>query len=243
MSSANTPNLRNIRNCLLFAHHQQLITDAEFLVLYDLNTSNNLDLPYWKYNHFDLDKLTDSECQAQFHFLKNDIYLLQDVLRIPDEITCYNRTKVDGIKGLCIFLKRFAYPCRYSDMIPHFSHSVQELCLVSNAVMNTIYTNHHHLLSSLVQPRLSPANLAKSFSNAVHEKGAPLNNCWGFIDGTVRPICRPGQNQQVLYNGHKRVHAIKFQSVVTPDWIIANLYGPVKGKQHDSGMLAESGLL
>ena len=118
------PNLRDVRKCLLFAHHQQLITDAEFLVLYDLNTSNNLDLPYWKYNHFDLDELTDSECQAQFRFLKNDIYLLQDVLRIPDEITCYNRTKVDGIEGLCIFLKRFAYPCRYSDMIPHFSRSV-----------------------------------------------------------------------------------------------------------------------
>ena len=69
--------------------------------------------------------------------MKNDIYLLQDVLRIPDEITCYNRTKVDGIEGLCIFLKRFAYPCGYSDMIPHFSRSVQELCLVSNAVMNS----------------------------------------------------------------------------------------------------------
>ena len=93
------PDLRDVRNCLLFAHHQQLITDAKFLVLFDLNTSNNLDLPYWKYNRFDLDELTDSECQAQFRFLKNDIYLLQDVLRIPDEITCYNRTKVDGIEG------------------------------------------------------------------------------------------------------------------------------------------------
>ena len=59
----------------------------------------------------------------------------------------------------------------------------------------------------------------------------------------MRPICRPGQNQRVLYNGHKRVHAIKFQSVVTPDGMIANLYRPVEGKRHGSGMLAESGLL
>ena len=58
MFSANMPNLRDVRNCLLFAHHQQLITDTKFLVLYDLNTSNNLDLPYWKYNRFDLDELT-----------------------------------------------------------------------------------------------------------------------------------------------------------------------------------------
>ena len=46
-----------------------------------------------------------------------------------------------------------------------------------------------------------------------------------------------------MYNGHKNVHAIKFQSVVAPNGLVANLYGPVEGKRHDSGMLAMSGLL
>ena len=40
---------------------------------------------------------------------------------------------------------------------------------------------------------------------------------------------------RVLYNGHKRVHAIKFQSVVAPNGLIANLFGPVEGRRHDSG--------
>ena len=35
----------------------------------------------------------------------------------------------------------------------------------------------------------------------------------GFIDGTVRPISKPGQNQHIVYNGHKRVHSVTFQSV------------------------------
>ena len=35
--------------------------------------------------------------------------------------------------------------------------------------------------------------------------------------------------QRSLYNGHKRVHAIKFQSVVAPNGLIANLYGQLKG--------------
>jgi len=48
-------------------------------------------------------------------------------------------------------------------------------------------------------------------------------------------------NQWVLYNGHKRVHAIKFRSIAAPNGLIANLFGP-EGRQHDSGMLAESGL-
>ena len=49
--------------------------------------------------------------------------------------------------------------------------------------------------------------------------------------------------QIVINNGNKRVHAIKFQSVVTPSGIIAHLYGPNEGCRHDSGMLAYPGLL
>ena len=40
----------------------------------------------------------------------------------------------------------------------------------------------------------------------------------------MRPICRPGENQQVVYNGHKRVHALKYQSVALPNSMIANMY-------------------
>lgn len=54
-----------------------------------------------------------------------------------------------------------------------------------------------------------------------------MRNCWGFVDGTVRPIARPGEHQKVIYNGHKKVHALKFQSVVAPNGMIATLCGPV----------------
>ena len=38
------------------------------------------------------------------------------------------------------------------------------------------------------------------------------------------------------------MHALKFQSVVAPNGTV-NLYGPVKGRRHDNGMLAELNLL
>ena len=63
--------------------------------------------------------------------------------------------------------------------------------------------------------------------HAVARKGEALTNCFGFVDGTVGPNSRPGQHQRIVYNGHKRVHALKFQFVVVPSGIIANLYGPV----------------
>ena len=37
------------------------------------------------------------------------------MLRIRAEFTCYNGLAVEA---MCIFLKRFAYPCRYADLIP-----------------------------------------------------------------------------------------------------------------------------
>ena len=114
-------------------------------------------------------------------FFLNYIYLLKDILIIPDEINCYNRTEVDGLGGLCIFLKRFAYPCRYSDMIPIFGRSVQELCLVFYYVMDTLYNFHGNLLTCLNQQWLSPVNL-ESFCNAFHQSGAALENCWGLVD-------------------------------------------------------------
>ena len=30
-----------------------------------------------------------------------------------------------------------------------------------------------------------------------------------------------------MYNGHKRVHGIKFQSIALPNGLIGNMYGPV----------------
>ena len=73
--------------------------------------------------------------------------------------------------------------------------------------------------------------------------GSPLPNCFGFVDGTVRPISRPDENHRLVYNGHKCVHALKFQSLVVPNGIIANPFGPLEGRCHDAGMLHESSLL
>ncbi|OWZ19401.1 hypothetical protein PHMEG_0006359 [Phytophthora megakarya] len=64
----------------------------------------------------------------------------------------------------------------------------------------------------------------------------------GFIDETIRPICHPSKSQQAVYNSHKCVHALKFQTVVTPDGIISHLFGLVDGRRQDLLMLNESKL-
>ena len=150
-------------------------------------------------------------------------------------------TKVDGIQSLCIFLKRLSYPCRYSDMISRFGRPVPELCLVCNLDMNFVYDIWGHLLKTTNQQWFALVNL-QLFIDTTHESGSPFDNCWGFTDGTVRSICWSRKDQRIMYNGYKKVHVIKFQSVVDPNGLIANLYGLVESRRHDSGMLGESGL-
>lgn len=81
------------------------------------------------------------------------------------------------------------------------------------------------------------------FSKAVADAGAPLTNCWGFLDGTARKCARPVRGQKVMYSGHKRSHCFKYQSVVTPDGIISHLFGPIAGRHHDMHVLGQSQLL
>ncbi|XP_075722542.1 uncharacterized protein LOC142765428 [Rhipicephalus microplus] len=77
-------------------------------------------------------------------------------------------------------------------------------------------------------------------SQAVHSKGAPLHNCWGFIDGTARAICRPSKDQKRFFSGHKRFHALKYQSIMCPNGIICQLSGPYVSSRHDASIFRKS---
>ena len=116
--------MATFRDALMLANDMTLIDNEELLLLYDLNSSKNLDLPYWRYDKFDLDTLTDAECKSEFRFLKHDIYTLLEVLNPPEKIVCENRFYVYSDEALCMLLRRFAYPCRYEDLVPRFGRAV-----------------------------------------------------------------------------------------------------------------------
>lgn len=83
--------------------------------------------------------------------------------------------------------------------------------------------------------------ISSSFLVRISTMFTSMASVW--FPGTLRPICKPRLHQRDCYNGHKRVHGLKFQAVSLPNGLIANLYGPVEGRRHDAFMLAESGLL
>ncbi|KAK3740592.1 hypothetical protein QZH41_001065 [Actinostola sp. cb2023] len=191
------------REVLVDCYMTDIISDEEFVLLYDASYSKNLELPYDDYGRFDLEEMADSECIAEFR-----------------------GSVSEGMEGLCMLLRRLSYPCRYSDMIPRFARPTPVLSMVTNKALDFIYDEHSHRIMDWNHDILDPAHL-QTYANAVYAKGAALDNCFGFIDGTVRPIARPDVHQRLVYNGHKRVHALKFQSLALPNGIIGNMYGPV----------------
>ena len=111
-------------------------------------------------------------------------------------------------------------------MIARFAKPLPVLCMITNKVLDFIFDMHGHRIMEWNNTVLNPRSL-EIYCNAIAAKGAALENCFGFVDGTVHPICRPSQHQRVVYNGHKRVHALQFQSLALPNGLIGNLYGPV----------------
>ena len=110
---------------------------------------------------------------------------MAEVLQFPQLIKCYNKPVFDGLECFCVFLKQFAYSCLYEGMAPRFGRPVPELCLMSNATLDHIYYRFGRLLYDFNQPWL------EIFANKIHSKETTLGNCWGFVNGTVGPVCRP----------------------------------------------------
>ena len=140
------------RNVLLLAHDQNLIDDKEFVLPYDINTRNNLEFPYWNYPSFNLENISDTEYEEEFGFLKSDVYKLTEVLQILSLIKCYSRSVFNRVECFCAFLKRFAYPCLYGDMVLRFGRLVSELCLMSNVTLSHICYRLGSLLYEFNQP-------------------------------------------------------------------------------------------
>jgi hypothetical protein len=82
----------------------------------------------------------------------------------------------------------------------------------------------------------------QQFSDVIF-KHTGVKGIIGFIDGTVRPTCKPEMFQAVVYNGKDKTHALKYQVFVSPDGIMRHVFGPVCGSRHDQHMVHESKIL
>lgn len=162
------------------------------------------------------------------------------VLKLPYEVKGSNGIKTDGITALCMLLRRLSYPNRHADCYLMFGWRPERMSRFVDTIQTYIYERWRFLLEWNTT-HLTPQRL-RSYANAIQQKGCPLENCWGFIDGSLFPIARPTKCQQSVYNGHRRKHCLKYHCIVVPDGLIAHAYGPWEGRRNDALLWRESRL-
>ena len=200
------------------------------------------DFQHRNYEKFDLGRLTEDECWYRFRFKKGDIPRVVNALSLGTEIVTYDRHVVSSIEAFCLLCRRFSFPVRLCDLVPEFARPVPTISIVANHMVEHLDDGFGHLLTSMDQAWLSRDNL-ENMAAAVAGKDAGFDNCWGFVDGTGRQICRPGEDQGAYYNGHKRKHILKYQAVMAANGMYAHFFGPIVGSRHDATLMVRSGIL
>ena len=218
------------------------ITDLEFILL---SRAKKRRQKRAITERFRLKAFSNVDCLDMFRFAKNDIRRLRTLLRFPLKFRLRNGMLLPTMEVLCLVLARLSYPCRFKDLRYLFRRHRTILSNMFNIGVNFIYIQTKSLLTTLNSSYLTAERLemyAEASAAATDDLSEPMN-VWAYLDGTTRPICRPIENQRLVYNGKDRVHALKYQAVTTLDGIIVHLAGPIEGARHDSHMLRESGLL
>ena len=223
-------------------YNEKLLTFDELIELILMPDSKE-QIDHHAYIPFNIDNYNTTEQIFNFRFNKEQIEMLVGKLMLEEDIRTKSGYAYNDTEALSALLYRFRYPNRLGDLIPMFGHRTKSsLCEVILYVVDHIWDHFSHLLLDQNQPWLSQNHLMM-YANAIHNAGCPLTNIYGFIDGTLRPMCRPKLYQQMCYNGHKRLHCLKAQGAVLPNGIMFHLYGGVPGHRHDSAMLTNSGFL
>lgn len=186
-----------------------------------------------------LSELDDDYYLIHFRFTKAQIKLMVQLFQFPATCVLSNGSKFDPEFILCVLLRRLSYPNRLSDIVKEFGVEQTQISRIIKFALNHVLNQKGYLLSDLKVWK----DQIETFSSAIFRKCHTYATCIGFVDGTVRPICRPTEGQKYVYSGHKRCHGLKYQMVVGPNGMVLNLYGPVLGTRHDTYLLYKSQLI
>ena len=138
---------------------------------------------------------SDLCCLQDFRFRLHEIPMIAEAI----SWTTYN-TKRSGyrccpITTTFLLLRRLAYPCRWVDLELFFGLHSPSLGQLSWEYMECFYEKRRHLLTTF----RSEVHLEKTaeYASVMEGRGAPLDNCLGFIDCTKVQMCRLGGPQVI----------------------------------------------
>jgi hypothetical protein len=161
---------------------------------------------------------------------------------IPETIQTESRSVFTRVEALCILLARFRSAGDLFELSMKYNRSNSAISEIINELTVFLDDKWSHLLEFDTNGLLTRSR-TQIYADAIYAAGSPLRYIWGFIDCIIRCMCHPSWWQRQAYNGHKKVHANKFQAVKLPDGMTGHLFGPVEGRRNDNHLLAELKLL
>lgn len=118
-------------------------------------------------------------------------------------------------------LRRLSFPCRWFDLERLFGMQCPILSEVFWEVLRDFYGTNNNLISPFRSAILKQR--VRYYADSIHNAGAAMTNCVGFLDGTKIQMSRPGgpnANQRSVYTGHKKFHCFLYMNIRTPDGLL-----------------------
>ena len=136
-----------------------------------------------RWNRLNIDnKLSNDECIQQFRFNREDLFSRKTLLKLPDKLVGSYDITCTGMEGLCILLRRSAYPNRLTDLVPIYGLHPIHLSVMFNLVLEHVHSNFQSLISDLDEPWLEEGQV-RCYACVTQNAGLPISNCCGYIDG------------------------------------------------------------
>ncbi len=176
--------------------------------------------------------------KSMFGFTISEFESIHSALRLPDPVRASSNNVVDSKTGLLMLLA-WLRGALLRTLEGQFGWGTARTSMTVSYICDRVYLCWGHLLDvmSVRHHMMNPRRL-DNYAAAIKRK-TKMPGFWGAIDGTVRPIAMPDKGEKFTYNGHKRLHALKWQFISTPDGLIF-LNGPYDGNRHDARMVIES---
>ncbi|KAJ7469536.1 hypothetical protein FB451DRAFT_1038642, partial [Mycena latifolia] len=147
-----------------------------------------------------LKALPPRECLFRFRFYADELTDLAVLMDIPSLFWTDNHCVFPRIEALCLFIARFRSAGDLHELAMKYNRSQSAISQVVNELSQYLDDRWKHLLDFDTDGVLAPAQM-QQYATAIHAAGAPLDSIWGFIDCTIRGICRPTWWQRIVYNG------------------------------------------
>ena len=131
-----------------------------------------------------------------------------------------------------IVLRCLSSLCRWVDLEIMFGRSASSLSELLHATIELLVERCGGMVTAWRHNLI--AGRGQQYVAANAERGAPICNSAGSVDGTTCFFARPGGGyQRSCYNGQKRTRGLKSRSLTLPDGLLFHVYGPFEGRRHD----------